>query len=352
MIFFGVTTEEGGFTTDGYSVVSNGLFERFDPPDSRVGDRVVMRVENRMPAASGKADMCDTTVMFCVIRSFATAKEKQDAFNACEASGKYAFDYEDTQSGPFALRIPLGASYAVADFTARVAQLLQPCVVSDASDAVELIGVHHRGADDTQQPWGSPEFYTKGSQLLTERDMEERWLRSHGGVNDPCNIAGDWEGRHESMPDATFRLSISVEQREQTAVFLDLRAKVINNIFRGAEGRAETGKGVIITKVKPGRSTLMGSSPEWMQLESTVSGMIGSAQMFSLVSRTELSLTYSQQGNPTTMILTRENPRTQDPRRNDGPRGKTRVPYNTSCSDDPEYLAKHWNEFENKLLGQ
>ena len=155
MIFFGVTTEEGGFTTDGYSVVSNGLF---DPPDSRVGDRVVMRVENRMPAASGKADMCDTTVMFCVIRSFASAKEKQDAFNACEASGKYAFDYEDTQSGPFALRIPLGASYAVADFTARVAQLLQPCVVSDASDAVELIGARmirsSRGAAPNSTPRG------------------------------------------------------------------------------------------------------------------------------------------------------------------------------------------------------
>ena len=96
----------------------------------------------------------------------------------------------------------------------------------------------------------------------------------------------------------------------------------------------------------------MMGSPEWMQLESTVSEMIGSAQMFSLVSRTELSLTYSQQGNPTTMILTRENPRTQDPRRNDGPRGKTQVPYNSRCSDNPEYLAKHWNKFENKLLGQ
>ena len=96
----------------------------------------------------------------------------------------------------------------------------------------------------------------------------------------------------------------------------------------------------------------MMGSPEWMQLESTVFEMIGSAQMFSLVSRTELSLTYSQQGNPTTMILTRENPRTQDPRHNDDARGKNRVPYNAECCGGPEYLAEYWNKFENKLLGQ
>ena len=86
---------------------------------------------------------------------------------------------------------------------------------------------------------------TNSVSIITHQPVvnASRWLRLHGGVNDPCNISGDWEAQ---MP--TFRLSITVKHNCETALVLGFVLCVVNTAHEEAHDRVETGKGVIITQ--------------------------------------------------------------------------------------------------------
>ena len=123
---------------------------------------------------------------------------------------------------------------------------------------------------------------------------------------DPCDVKGKWRGHFESVPGAGFTLDVRIDVNPvDSTLQLGFFAKVGNNIGGGAEGRIESGKGVVITNASNQFSmTEKGCEPDVLRVESLVMSMLSNLKLLARVSRTELSATYEEQGIPTTMILT------------------------------------------------
>lgn len=198
----GLTTETGGFRKNwGLS----GMF--FGGPGNRSsgsslsgqscwgpplasGDRVFMRVQN-VTSTKDDGSRCDTTVMFCIVRKCADAKTKELKEQALEEQGFYTFDFSDPNSSY--LRIPLGAAFHIKDWSAEVAQLMRPCVsLEKEGQSVEIV-CHH---DETASSYFDAAFFTRGEELLTEEEIDARWLKQKGGL-DPAEIGGNWKGQWE-----------------------------------------------------------------------------------------------------------------------------------------------------------
>ena len=123
---------------------------------------------------------------------------------------------------------------------------------------------------------------------------------------DPCDVEGKWMGCFESVPGVSFCLKIHVRHQGST-VDLGFFVHVGNRMNGGAEGRIESGKGVVITNASDHFSrTQMGCSRHVNQVESLVMSMLSNLKLLARVSRTELSATYKEYCIPKKMILTKE----------------------------------------------
>ena len=125
---------------------------------------------------------------------------------------------------------------------------------------------------------------------------------------DPCDVKGKWRGQFESVPGVGFTLDVRIDVNPvDSTLQIGFFAKVGNNIGGGAEGRIESGKGVVITNASNQFSTsLMECEPDVDQVESLVMSMLSNLKLLARVSETELSATYEVQSIPKIMILTKE----------------------------------------------